>query len=72
MRKLINQLKQEKELAENLELAAVNERQVVSSAPPDEFLKIIQEMDRRQISPKIREELQKGKKAPGKTPENDS
>lgn len=72
MKKLMNQKKQEKELAEHLERAAANENTEIPSAPPDEFLKIIQEMDRRKIAPKIREELNRGNTVWKKTQENDS
>lgn len=69
---LMDLLKQEKELADNLELAATEKKQEIPSAPPDEFQKIMEEMKRRGIEPKVRKELKKEKQPPAQSRENDS
>lgn len=65
-------LKLEKELADNLEQAYTLEKEEIPSAPPDEFQKIMEEMKRRGIEPKVRTELKKEKKSPAQSRENDS
>lgn len=52
--------KKEKELAEEFDLLKKgSENFETPEAPPKEFEKILEEMDRRGIKPKIRKELEK-------------